>query len=439
MSGSGIVLIYGPPAEAERLRGELAAEGLEARVLSDLRVFASAVLGATPRAIVIWEASGLEGVDVALELARHRFPWVECPLFLIRLGGDDAPCPARWALLREVPTGRALAEMIRTASEAGGRGAGNIPRILVVDDDQNMVLLGSQIVSSLGMIPLVAFSGQEALDKVRRFRPDLVLLDINMPGMDGFEVIEALKADPATNLTPIIVFSARSAETDKVRALKMGADDYVTKPFSVPELSARIDRLLRRTAAEISASSTTGLPGSVSLEQVLLERIRTGVPLGVLYADADHFKAFNDRYGFTRGDSVIRQIADIVLTSVRELGNPEDFVAHIGGDDFVVITTPDRAVPIAQRVVERFDRIIPYYYDPEDREANGIATTDRRGRVTRFPIMTISVAIVTNEFRRFHHPGEVADVAAQLKRFAKSKPGSVWVKDQRSRDQGKSG
>ncbi len=439
MSGSGVVLIYGPPEEAERLRGELAGEGLEARVLSDLRVFANAVLGATPRAIVVWEVPELEGVDVALELARHRFPWVECPLFLIRARGGDSPPPPRWALLREIPTGRALAEMIRTASEAGGRGGGNIPRILVVDDDQNMVLLGSQLVSSLGMIPLVAFSGQEALDKVRRFRPDLVLLDINMPGMDGFEVIQALKADPATNLTPIIVFSARSAETDKVRALKMGADDYVTKPFSVPELSARIDRLLRRTAAEISASSTTGLPGSVSLEQVLLERIRTGTPLAVLYADADHFKAFNDRYGFTRGDSVIRQIADIVLTSVRELGNPEDFVAHIGGDDFVVITTPDRAVPIAQRVVERFDRIIPYYYDPEDREANGIATTDRRGRVTRFPIMTISVAIVTNEFRRFHHPGEVADVAAQLKRFAKSKPGSVWVKDQRSRGQGKSG
>ncbi len=439
MSGPNVVLIYGPPAEAERLRGELAAEGLEARVLSDLRVFASAVLGATPRAIVIWEAPGLEGVDVALELARHRFPWVECPLFLIRPSGDDSPSPPRWALLRRVPTGRALAEMIRNASEGGGRGAGNIPRILVVDDDQNMVLLGSQLVSSLGMIPLVAFSGQEALDKVRRFRPDLVLLDINMPGMDGFEVIQALKADPQTNLTPIIVFSARSAETDKVRALKMGADDYVTKPFSVPELSARIDRLLRRTAAEISASSTTGLPGSVSLEQVLLERIRTGAPLAVLYADADHFKAFNDRYGFTRGDSVIRQIADIVLTSVRDLGNAEDFVAHIGGDDFVVITTPERAVPIARRIVERFDRVIPYYYDPEDREANGIATTDRRGRVTRFPIMTLSVAIVTNEFRRFHHPGEVADVAAQLKRFAKSKPGSVWVKDQRSRDQGKSG
>ncbi len=439
MSGGGVVLIYGPRPGAGRLQEELEAEGLPARVFPDLQGFSSAVLGPTPRAIVIWDAPGLEGVDVALELARHRFPWVECPLFLIRPGADDAPSPPRWTLLREVPTGRVLAGMIREAAASGGRAGGSIPRILVVDDDQNMVLLGSQLVSALGMIPLVAFSGPEALDKVRRFRPDLVLLDINMPGMDGFEVIEALKADPATNLTPIIVFSARSAETDKVRALKMGADDYVTKPFSIAELSARIDRLLRRTAAEISASSTTGLPGSVSLEQVLLDRIRTRAPLAVLYADADHFKAFNDRYGFTRGDSVIRQIADIVLTSVRELGNPEDFVAHIGGDDFVVITTPDRAVPIAQRVVERFDRIIPYYYDPEDREAGGIATTDRRGRVTRFPIMTISVAIVTNEFRRFHHPGEVADVAAQLKRFAKSKPGSVWVKDQRSRDQGKGG
>jgi diguanylate cyclase (GGDEF)-like protein len=281
------------------------------------------------------------------------------------------------------------------------------------------------------MIPLVAFDGRQALEKVRKLQPDLILLDINMPAMDGFEVIEALKADASTNLTPIIVFSARKREEDKVKALKLGADDYVTKPFSITELSARIERLLKRTRTGVSASSTTGLPGSVSVEQVLGDRVRGRTPLGVLYLDLDHFKAFNDHYGFARGDGVIRQTADIILEAVRELGNPDDFVGHIGGDDFIVISTPEVAVPIAETAIERFDRIVPYYYDRCDRDRGGIDIEDRKGVRSRFPFMSLSVAIVTNEGREFHHAAQVADVAAQLKKYAKSRPGSLWVKDQR--------
>jgi PleD family two-component response regulator len=283
----------------------------------------------------------------------------------------------------------------------------------------------------MGMLPLVAFDGPEAVEKAKSQKPDLILLDINMPGMDGFDVIEALKADPVTNLTPIIVFSARRGEEDKVKALKLGADDYVTKPFSLPELSARIDRLLKRMRTGMSASSTTGLPGSVSVEQVLGERLRNQSPLAVIYLDIDNFKTFNDRYGFGRGDSVLRQTADAILEAVQTLGNEDDFVGHIGGDDFMVVTTPDRSVPISDAIIRHFDRIIPFYYDRCDRERGFVEMEDRKGRLTRFPPMSISIAIVTNEGREFHHAAEISDVAAQLKRFAKTRPGSLWVKDQR--------
>jgi diguanylate cyclase (GGDEF)-like protein len=288
------------------------------------------------------------------------------------------------------------------------------------------------------MIPLVAFDGVQAIEKARKSKPDLILLDINMPVMDGFEVIQGLKADASTNLTPIIVFSARKREEDKVRALKLGADDYVTKPFSITELSARIERLLKRTRTGVSASSTTGLPGSVSVEQVLGDRVRSRVPLGVLYLDLDHFKAFNDFYGFTRGDSVIRQTADIILDVVRGQGNADDFVGHIGGDDFIVISSPDATVPIAEAVIEQFDRLVPLYYDRADRARGAIEIEDRRGRLTRFPFMSVSIAIVTNEGREFHHAAQVADVAAQLKKYAKTRSGSLWVKDQRG-DRGRRG
>jgi PleD family two-component response regulator len=288
----------------------------------------------------------------------------------------------------------------------------------------------------MGMIPLVAFDGAEAVDKASHFRPDLVLLDINMPGMDGFAVIEALKAEAVTSLIPIIVFSARRRDEDKVKALELGADDYVTKPFSITELSARIDRLLKRTRMGVSASSTTGLPGSLSVEQVLVARIRSAAPLAVLYLDVDHFKTFNDRYGFARGDSVIRQTADIILTAVQEIGNADDFVGHIGGDDFVVVSTPTTAEAVADAIVARFDALMPYYYDREDRERGHIITEDRKGRRTSFPLMSLSIAIVTNETRVFHHAGEIADVAAQLKHYAKTQPGSLWVKDQRANNDG---
>ncbi|MHB8767350.1 MAG: response regulator [Deferrisomatales bacterium] len=432
-NGRQVYLLAPAGAGADVAEG-LGARGYQVQLFDGFEPFIDRFFVAPPWAVVVWAALPAGALEATLEVLHHHLRARDCAVVLV--GDPDAPgSPAADRVHAVVPApvdvGR-LDEIFRECSQAGVQPGGDIPRILVVDDDQNMVLLGSHIVSSMGMIPLVAFDGPQAIEKARRLTPDLILLDINMPIMDGFDVIRALKADTATSLVPIIVFSARKREEDKVRALQLGADDYVTKPFSITELGARIDRLLKRTRTGVSASSTTGLPGSVSVEQILADRTSRRVPLAVLYLDADHFKAFNDRYGFARGDSVIRQAADLVLDSVRALGNPEDFSGHIGGDDFVVITTPDRATAIADDVIARFDRIVPFYYDPVDRARGCIETEDRKGRRTTFPVMSLSIAIVTNESREFTHPAELADVAAQLKKYAKSRPGSLWVKDQRA-------
>ncbi|GAB4271361.1 MAG: hypothetical protein Kow0092_26080 [Deferrisomatales bacterium] len=427
------MFLLGPSEETARTAEALEAEGYAVFRYERPEAFVDALLRWIPWGAVLWDPLPEPGSTAVLEVLRHHYRARDCAVVVVgREDAQELPEGAVRAVLPKPVDPAELLAVFRECSEAGVRPGGGIPRILVVDDDQNIVLLGSHIVSSIGMIPLVAFDGPQAVEKAHRFQPDCILLDINMPGMDGFAVIEALKADSTTSLIPIIVFSARKKDEDKVRALQLGADDYVTKPFSITELGARIDRLIKRTRTGVSASSTTGLPGSVSLEQVILERIRRKAPLAVLYVDADHFKAFNDRYGFSRGDSVIRQTADILLDAVQELGNPDDFVAHIGGDDFVVVTTPQRAVPVADAIVGRFDGIIPYYYDAEDRQRGGIETEDRRGRRAFFPLMSLSIAIVTNETRRFDHPGEVADVAVELKKFAKRRSGSLWVKDQRA-------
>ncbi len=428
----GPVALLGRPEATGPARAALEAAGFEPVAFEDVGAFTQAVLAGAPRAVVVWDDLPSGALDVAVDVVRHHFTASGCGIVRVRRGGGSPETDSRVHAELDAPPDldRLVAAVVE--STGGGRGEqGRIPQILVVDDDPNIVLLGSHIVTGMGMIPMAAFDGPEAVEKARRFLPDLILLDINMPGMDGFQVIETLKAEVQTHLTPIIVFSARRDDLDKVRALELGADDYVTKPFSLTELSARIDRLLKRTRADMSASSTTGLPGSVTVEQVLSERLRAGGPLAVLYADVDHFKAFNDRYGFGRGDSVLRQVADLMVEAVQAHGNGEDLVGHIGGDDFVVVTTPDRAEAVAQGMIDRFDRVMPYYYDAADREAGQIRTMDRRGRPVTYPLMTLSVAIVTNENRPLEHPAQVSDVAAQLKKYAKARPVSLWVKDKR--------
>lgn len=433
MNGDRLVYLLGPSDEAGSVARALAGEGFVAQSFPSREEFLDATFREPPWAVVLWSCGEGSGVPELCEVLHHVLEANDSVLVIA--GGQPASggalCAPHAVIEQPVDAAR-LARLLLDHRRGQGGGGGHIPRILVVDDDQNIVLLGSHIVSGMGMIPVVAFDGQEAVEKIRSLKPDLVLLDINMPRMDGFDVIRVAKADPATSLTPIIVFSARRGDEDKVRALKLGADDYVTKPFSLTELSARIDRLIKRTRTSLSASSTTGLPGSLSVEQVLSERVRSRAPLAVLYLDVDHFKAFNDCYGFARGDGLIRQVADIVLETVREKGNPGDFVGHIGGDDFIVVTTPPCATLLADAIIERFGRVTPYYYAAADRARGSIVTEDRRGNRTEFPLVTLSIAIVTNESREFHHAAQIADVAAQLKKFAKSRPGSLWVKDQRA-------
>jgi len=427
------VLLLGPQPDVDRVADALVGDGYHAQAFVDFQEFMAAVLHAAPQAAVVWDSRSREELETAFGVLRHGEGVRAAPLLLVQSTADPEDALARAAtavVLAPVDPDdlcSALDQCLETDAEAQ-----DLPRVLVVDDDENIVLLGSHVVSGLGMIPLVAFDGTEAIARTRQLRPDLILLDINMPRMDGFEVISQLKADSSTTMVPIIVFSARKSEEDKVRALKLGADDYVTKPFNILELGARIDRLLKRTRVGVSASSTTGLPGSVSVEQVLVERIRDAAPFAVLYVDADHFKAFNDCYGFSRGDRVIRQTADLILAVSQQKGGDNVFVGHIGGDDFVVVTDPDHAEAVAQGIIDRFDRIIPYYYDPADRERGAIVTTDRRGQRAEYPLMSLSIAVVSTAVRPFCHAGEIADVAAQVKKVAKRHPGSVWVLDQRS-------
>lgn len=304
-------------------------------------------------------------------------------------------------------------------------------RLLIVDDDEITLRQSKRVVENLGYAVLEARSGTEAMKIINREMPDLIILDIILPDIDGFKILGELKGDLRTRSIPVILLSAIEKAEEKAKGLILGASDYITKPFSPLEFSARVEMLLERTDEGYSASPTTRLPGNISIEKAISERIKKGSPFAACYCDLDNFKAYNDTYGFFKGDRVIKLTAQIIMEAIKDLGNSDDFLGHIGGDDFILVTTPEKVDPICDRITETFDRVIPYFYDKEAREKGFIEGFDRQGRQNRFPLMSISIAVVSNTHREIRHVGEVSDIAAELKRLAKMTPGSVVVKDRR--------
>jgi diguanylate cyclase (GGDEF)-like protein len=190
-------------------------------------------------------------------------------------------------------------------------------------------------------------------------------------------------------------------------------------------------RLRKLEEMYLDASPLTRMPGGIAIENVLKKRIEAGQPLAFCVLDLDNFKAFNDRYGYANGSEVIKETARIIESVVKAKGTPDDFTGHVGGDDFVVITTPDVMRDVAGEIISRFDQRIPEFYDPADRKQGHILGKTRQGVEMQFPIMTISIAIVTNERRKYANSLEASEIAAELKDYAKTIPKSVFVVDKR--------
>ncbi len=262
----------------------------------------------------------------------------------------------------------------------------------------------------------IAHDGEEALKLVAEAPPDIVLLDVQMPRMNGFDVCKSIKSDVFLRHIPVLMLTAQGSVQNKVTGLECGADDYVTKPFDMDELLARIRTLLRRTRQGLEANPLTRLPGNVTIEKEIIQKIKTQAPFAVLYLDLNEFKAYNDIYGFVKGDDVIRETARLV---VSEAESQSGFVGHIGGDDFVVITMPELAEPMCKRILAAFDAKSPEFYTEEDRARGFVSSKNRKGEVTQFPLLSMSIGVVTSQVRKITSIGEVSKIGAEMKHFAK--------------------
>lgn len=301
--------------------------------------------------------------------------------------------------------------------------------ILVADDEDAIVGLLQDALKTVSYDVVVAHNGEEALQQITDKAPDLVVLDIQMPKMDGYEVCKQIKSDVYLRHIPVLMLTAQAGTRSKVVGLEQGADDYLTKPFEMDELLARIRTLLRRARIDLEANPLTRLPGNVTIEKEILYRIKTKAPFAVLYLDLNSFKAYNDVYGFVKGDEVIRETARLI----RAVAEPDGgFLGHIGGDDFIVITTPEHSEVLCQKIIKAFDAKSPDFYNPEDRARGYISAKDRRGQVAQFPLLSMGIGVVTNQLRVITSLGEVSKVGAEMKHFAKeNKKGSSYAIDRR--------
>jgi diguanylate cyclase (GGDEF)-like protein len=307
------------------------------------------------------------------------------------------------------------------------------PRILVVDDEPPIRDILKFQLENAGFLVSCAEDGEQGLRMAEADPPDIVLLDLMIPHMDGYEVCRRLKSMYGTRHIPVIILTARGELDEKLRGLENGANDYVTKPFSMPELLMRVRNVLNWSQSQREANPLTGLPGNVSIERELTQRIESGRKFAFIYTDIDNFKGFNDYYGYAKGDEAIKRTARILTNAVAEFGNNDDFVGHIGGDDFVVMTTLDRADAIARAVVEMFEKSSPTLFAPEDLERGYLKIRKRSGEMMRIQSLGITLAVVTNERNEVEHIAQVADIASELKRYGKSMNGSVVVKERRSK------
>jgi diguanylate cyclase (GGDEF)-like protein len=305
-------------------------------------------------------------------------------------------------------------------------------RVLVVDDDVDIAGFVEMNLSMEGFEVVVAYDGESALEIIAARQPDLVILDLMMPGLDGAEVTRRLRADALTSALPIIMLTAKGQTVDKVMGLTAGVDDYVVKPFDTLELVARVRSTLRRNQEFREVSPLTGLPGNNRILREIGERLNSGVDFAVCYCDIDGFKAVNDAYGFARGDEFITALAHKLHRAVTEVGEPAAFLGHVGGDDFVVVCTPDQIRPLTEKAVAEFEAEADNLYEPTDRARGYISVTSRRAGLQDVGLVTVSIGVALSSRRRYGDPRELIAVASEMKTVAKSQPGSYVAVDRRS-------
>ncbi len=291
-------------------------------------------------------------------------------------------------------------------------------RILVVDDEHDIANMLKIYFTGQGYDIRVAHRGADALEMTQQVNPQLIVLDINLPDLDGYTVCKRLRTQARTRHIPVIFLTQKDDRSDRIAGLELGADDYITKPFDIEELRLRIANAIRAAERMGLTDPRSGLPTGRLIEDALRELLQRE---SWAYMDmrVNHFDGFKDKYGFVAGDEVLRFTAMVIAEVMDKKGQPEDFIGHAGGDNFVLITRRESADAVRDTLVERFNEDVKAHYSYVDRE-HGTITLDAGSPAERVvPLMTLAVGQVTSA-RTFSDIREITEAAAEARRRAES-------------------
>jgi DNA-binding response OmpR family regulator/2-polyprenyl-3-methyl-5-hydroxy-6-metoxy-1,4-benzoquinol methylase len=302
--------------------------------------------------------------------------------------------------------------------------------ILVAENEKPVHLFLKITLEREGHHVTMVEKGEDVFHALESKKVDILILDKGLLDISGIDICHHLHKDPLWQLLPIIMLTEYQFIKDKVEELPEGVSDYLVKPFTADDLFTHLHNVYEHCRKNIEVSPLTRLPGSIAIEREISRRMIQQHKFSVLYYDINHFKSYNDTYGFVRGDAIIRATARILLSCTE---HRKDFVGHGGGDNFIIVTSPNRAPIICESTIEKFDALIPEFYNEHHRAAGFVITRDRKGISHKFPLISLAIGGVSNEWKELTSPGEISAIGIEMKRFAKQqgKGKSAYAFDRR--------
>lgn len=313
-----------------------------------------------------------------------------------------------------------------------------IKKILIISSDANLREVLNFCFDGWGYEVFLESTLSPTINHIKKISPDVIIIDVQSARKSQLEICRVLKDDFTTALIPIITIINKRQLRQQLLNIRQGIDDYLIKPPDPLDLRIRIEMAMKRSLYSFRSSPLTGLPAGRLIEETLDQRIKQVGSFSFGHLDIDNFKYFNDVYGYLKGDRVIKHTAYMLYTVIRKFGNENDFIGHIGGDDFVFITSIDKYQIVASSFIQLFDRVIPFHYRPLDRKQGFIIARDRAHKIKQIPLMSISVAIVNKTKEgEFKNVIEINEKAAEIKRYLKTMSGSKFMADRREVKSGK--
>ena len=307
-----------------------------------------------------------------------------------------------------------------------------LKEIYIIDDDESSILVFNKLFENDKEYKFISVKSDQ-IDIALKNIPSIIIINEDAIEVDIVELCKKIRSDDDNSITPIIVVSSNSEKEHRIQILKESVEYYIKKPVNAQYLYYTIKNLGRLITINRRISPLTGLPGNVQIHAELKKRISNKEEFSVLYLDLDNFKAYNDVYGFLKGDETIKFTADTIMTSIHSLIPNNSFIGHIGGDDFIAIVPTLNCEAVCKDIIANFDANVVRFFTEDDVEKGYIEVANRKGVIEQFPLTSISIGVVEADVGRFANILEIGEVGAQVKHMAKSVMGSSYAIDRRKK------